>query len=224
MNNQIPPNSYFSELRFRFPVYHFFYLSNALSILRILLVPAIYWSLISEHMVVLICVGGVAFISDMLDGYFARRLDQKSELGKVLDPIADKLTISLVSFALILSRKPEFDANFPVWAFLIMIMRDLLILTGSAFLFKRTQVIEPSNIWGRVATVFISIALILYILNYQQIFYELKFRGTFIDYINFIKDLQIADRSLSTDNVLITKQDDGTINVTSTLIVNLMKI
>jgi len=170
VNNQIPPNSYFSELRFRFPVYHFFYLSNALSILRILLVPAIYWSLISEHMVMLICVGGVAFISDMLDGYFARRLDQKSELGKVLDPIADKLTISLVSFALILSRKPEFDANFPVWAFLIMIMRDLLILTGSAFLFKRTQVIEPSNIWGRVATVFISSALILYILNYQQIF------------------------------------------------------
>ena len=60
--------------------------------------------------------------------------------------------------------------------------------------------------------------------NYQQVSYQLKFRGTFLDYINFIKDLQIADRSLSTDNVLITKQDDGTINVTSTLIVNLMKI
>ena len=115
VNNQIPPNSYFSALRFRFPVYHFFYLSNALSMLRILLVPAIYWSLVSGHMVMLFFFGGAAFISDMLDGFFARRLDQRSELGKVLDPIADKLTIAFVSFALILSRKPGFDANFPVW-------------------------------------------------------------------------------------------------------------
>ena len=60
--------------------------------------------------------------------------------------------------------------------------------------------------------------------DYQQVSYKLTFRGTFIDYINFIKDLQIADRSLSTDDALITKQDDDTINVTSTLIVNLMKI
>lgn len=170
VNNQIPPNSYFSALRFRFPVYHFFYLSNALSMLRILLVPAIYWSLVNGHIVMLIFFGGAALISDMLDGFFARRLDQRSELGKVLDPIADKLTITFVSFALILSRKSGFDANFPVWAFLIMVMRDFLILGGSVFLFKRTWVIEPSNFCGRAATVFISIALIFYILNYQQIF------------------------------------------------------
>ena len=51
-----------------------------------------------------------------------------------------------------------------------MVMRDFLILGGSVFLFKRTWVIEPSNFCGRAATVFISIALIFYILNYQQIF------------------------------------------------------
>ena len=60
--------------------------------------------------------------------------------------------------------------------------------------------------------------------DYQQVSYKLTFRGTFIDYINFIKDLQIADKSLSTDNALIKKQDDETINVTSTLTVKLMKI
>ena len=60
--------------------------------------------------------------------------------------------------------------------------------------------------------------------DYQQVSYKLTFKGTFIDYINFIKDLQIADKSLSTDNALIKKQDDETINVTSTLIVKLMKI
>ena len=60
--------------------------------------------------------------------------------------------------------------------------------------------------------------------DYQQVSYQLTFKGTFIDYINFIKDLQIADKSLSTDNALIKKQDDETINVTSTLTVKLMKI
>ena len=60
--------------------------------------------------------------------------------------------------------------------------------------------------------------------DYQQVSYKLTFRGTFIDYINFIKDLQIADKSLSTDNALIKKQEDETINVTSTLTVKLMKI
>ena len=170
VKNQIPSNSYFSALRLRFPVYHFFYLSNVLSILRILLVPAIYWSFVSEHMVMFTSLGSIAFISDMLDGFFARRLDQRSELGKVLDPIADKLTITLVSLALIWSREPEVDANFPVLAFLIMIIRDLIVFGGSVFLFKRTWVIEPSNFWGRTATVLISIALIFYILNYQGIF------------------------------------------------------
>ena len=60
--------------------------------------------------------------------------------------------------------------------------------------------------------------------DYQEVSYKLTFKGTFIDYINFIKDLQIADKSLSTDNALIKKQDDETINVTSTLTVKLMKI
>ena len=60
--------------------------------------------------------------------------------------------------------------------------------------------------------------------DYQQVSYKLTFKGTFIDYINFIKDLQIADKSLSTDNALIKQQDDKTINVTSTLTVKLMKI
>lgn len=60
--------------------------------------------------------------------------------------------------------------------------------------------------------------------NYKQVSYQLKFEGTFIDYINFIKDIQFEDRSLSANDVIITKVDGDKIKVSSTLIVNIMKI
>jgi len=60
--------------------------------------------------------------------------------------------------------------------------------------------------------------------GYKQVSYQLKFEGTFIDYINFIKDIQFEDKSLSTNEVIITKVDDDKINVSSTLTVNIMKI
>ena len=60
--------------------------------------------------------------------------------------------------------------------------------------------------------------------NYKQVSYQLKFEGTFIDYINFIKDIQFEDKSLSTNDVIITKIDDDKIDITSTLTVNIMKI
>ena len=60
--------------------------------------------------------------------------------------------------------------------------------------------------------------------GYKQVSYQIMFEGTFIDYINFIKDIQFEDKSLSTNNAIITKAEDNKINVTSTLTVNIMKI
>ena len=60
--------------------------------------------------------------------------------------------------------------------------------------------------------------------KYQQISYELQFQGRFIDYINFIKDIQYADKSLSTNDVIIEKVDENKINISSVLTINLMKI
>ena len=60
--------------------------------------------------------------------------------------------------------------------------------------------------------------------GYKQVSYQIMFEGTFIDYINFIKDIQFEDKSLSTNNAIITKAEDNKINITSTLTVNIMKI
>ena len=52
----------------------------------------------------------------------------------------------------------------------------------------------------------------------------MQFEGTFIDYINFVKDVQLEDKSLSTSDVIITKVGDDKIDISSTLTVNIMKI
>ena len=60
--------------------------------------------------------------------------------------------------------------------------------------------------------------------NYKQISYKIMFEGTFVDYINFIKDIQFEDRSLSANDAIITKEEGNKINISSTLTVNIMKI
>ena len=95
----------------------------------------------------------------MLDGYFARRLNQRTNLGKILDPIADKAIISAVIIALILSH-----SSFPRWAFVIVIIRDVLIVVANIFLFHRTQTIGRSDKWGKCTTFFLATALVLYVL------------------------------------------------------------
>lgn len=140
-------------------VRNFFYVSNLLSIIRLGLTPFLFRSIIRESHLAVLIIGGLAILTDMLDGYFARRLNQRTNLGKILDPIADKAIISAVILALILS-----NSSFPLWAFVVVIIRDILIVIANIFLFHRTQIIGKSDVWGKCTTFFLATALVLYAL------------------------------------------------------------
>ena len=140
-------------------VRNFFYVSNLLSIIRLGLTPFLFRSIIRESHLAALIIGGLAILTDMLDGYFARRLNQRTNLGKILDPIADKAIISAVIIALILS-----NSSFPLWAFVVVIIRDVLIVIANIFLFHRTQIIGKSDVWGKCTTFFLATALVLYAL------------------------------------------------------------
>ena len=140
-------------------VRNFFYVSNLLSIIRLGLTPFLFHTIIRRFHVEALVIGGLAILTDMLDGYFARRLSQRTNLGKILDPIADKTIISAVIIALILS-----NSSFPRWAFVIVIIRDVLIVIANIFLFHRTQIIGKSDGWGKCTTFFLATALVLYAL------------------------------------------------------------
>ena len=138
----------------------FLYISNILSASRLLMVPFIFYFIYRAQWRLAIVCGAVAVTTDLLDGFFARRLEQHSELGYILDPVADKLAISAGIFALVLSK-----STFPLWAFYIIVTRDVLIVLGNGVLAYKAKMITRSNLWGKCTSFFLSIALMLYLLR-----------------------------------------------------------
>ena len=139
---------------------HFFYISNILSVARLGTVPFIFYFIYRAQWVFAIVCGGVAVVTDLLDGFFARRLKQHSELGYILDPVADKLAISAGIFALVLA-----ESQFPHWAFATVVTRDVLIVLGNAVLAYKAKMITRSNLWGKCTSFFLSIAVMFYLLR-----------------------------------------------------------
>lgn len=98
---------------------------NIITFIRLGLLPVLLWALYDRHYGSAFWLFVAASLGDGLDGYLARKLNQMSHLGALLDPIADKLTI--LGLALILAQQ----ALLPVWIVVLMILRDLIIVAGA---------------------------------------------------------------------------------------------
>lgn len=116
-------------------------LANKISIFRILLVPGIVASLIYYHpdrdwlRFVALGLFVVGTASDAIDGYFARRHNQQTELGTLLDPIADKfLILSALISCSVIHGLPAW-MRVPAWFNLVVISRDVLLISGALVLF-----------------------------------------------------------------------------------------
>jgi cardiolipin synthase len=120
---------------------------NLISFLRIVLIPVFVALIVDPDTTTTGLVLFVVVIStDWIDGAIARATDQVSELGKVLDPVADRLAIAAGLIALVVR-----DA-FPAWAALLILVRDLaVVIAGLVLLSKRRARIEVRYI-GKVAT------------------------------------------------------------------------
>ncbi len=136
-------------------------LANQLSLFRILLVPGIIACLVYYHperdglRYVALGLFTVAMVSDALDGLLARSQHQQSQLGALLDPIADKLLIlsTLISCSVIHGLPPWM--RLPAWFNLVVISRDAILIAGSIILFfvqGRWSGIQP-NWLGKCTTV-----------------------------------------------------------------------
>jgi cardiolipin synthase (CMP-forming) len=148
--------------------------ANKISTFRILSVPFFIWSLIyysyerESLRYVALGIFIIAVISDAVDGYIARKSQQKSKAGLVLDPLGDKLL--LVSSYIMLSSD-KFNVHFPLWVTLIVISRDIIILLGSVviYLVKQDLNIAPTR-WGKLTTTFQMGAVIAVLLYWQYSF------------------------------------------------------
>ena len=142
----------------------FVYINNLLSLTRLVLAPFVFLSIVHYERAITLALGGLAVLSDLLDGYAARRLKLPSELGKILDPVADKLVIGAALCGLVYSK----HYDFPLWVLGLIIIKDILIVIGSIYLAYHIRRVTRSDRWGKCATVFLSIALILYVLDLTE--------------------------------------------------------
>jgi cardiolipin synthase len=129
---------------------------NLLSLLRILLIP-VFASLIVHHPTTTagLIVFSVVVATDWVDGWVARRTGQVSELGKVLDPTADRLAIAAGLIALVVR------GAFPLWAALLILVRDAGVLFGGAVLLlgMGTRVKLEVRFIGKAATFMLMMAI-----------------------------------------------------------------
>ncbi len=116
-------------------------LANKISIFRILLVPAIVASLVYYHpqrdVLRFVALGLfiLGVLSDALDGFLARLKNQQTELGTILDPIADKfLILSALISCSVIHGLPDW-MRIPAWFNLVVISRDVLLIAGTILLF-----------------------------------------------------------------------------------------
>lgn len=109
---------------------------NIITAFRFLLVPPVVILLLQDRFAAALVVFGVAGLSDGLDGFLAKRYDWRSRLGGLLDPLADKLL--LVSSFLTLG----WLGWIPLWLVALVILRDLVIVTGAIFYHMRIEQLD----------------------------------------------------------------------------------
>ena len=134
--------------------------ANKVTIGRILLVPffivlVLYYVKTGNDVLRWLAIAcfAVAAISDGIDGFLARHFNQRSELGAVLDPLADKLLLVSAIVLLSLHNEPRL-APIPVWLTVTILSRDVLLLIGLALIhFVVGKVVVRPHLLGKTATV-----------------------------------------------------------------------
>ena len=127
---------------------------NLLSLIRILLIPVfgvLFYNGEALWAVVVLVLSG---LTDLFDGKIARRFNQISELGKILDPVADKLTqitIAVVIF-LVLDKSQDPTMQWFKWVFLFFLFQELVMILGGAVMLAIGLRPGAAEIYGKVAT------------------------------------------------------------------------
>ena len=136
---------------------HVWTIPNVLTMIRLLLVPVfvvVYFRITAEPKYAALAIFAAASLTDMLDGYLARKLNQITDFGKLFDPLADKL---MVLSAMVCQAV---TGVFPWAAVIVVACKELVMVLGGLFMLSR-DVVVYSNIAGKAAQVCFILSLIL---------------------------------------------------------------
>lgn len=132
--------------------------ANGLSFVRLLALPLIYLDLAGERWLRAFVLLAVFSATDWFDGYIARRFDQMTKLGALLDPISDRLLFLVVGIGFVVADL------LPLWAVLVLLVRDALVLAVGLVLLARGHAPPAVTRLGKTATFGLMFALPVFLL------------------------------------------------------------
>jgi len=148
----------------------FWNVPNTLTLIRVALVPVLALALLQKKELGALVVIFLAGSTDVLDGLAARALNQRTRIGTIIDPLADKLLLS-TAFVLLTVRSLGFSYVLPLWLTAVVIGRDFLILAGGVAIYCIRGPREfPPTISGKISTVF-QVATVFWVVlsNYVRV-------------------------------------------------------
>ena len=127
---------------------------NMLTVLRLVLIPFIVIAIDQEQYILAIVLFSFSSLTDILDGVIARKFGFITDFGKLMDPVADKLTqLSIVAVLWV-------NQVLPLWMFLALFLKEFVVCIGALFLYKRRDVVVSSKWYGKVTTVLMYLAVV----------------------------------------------------------------
>lgn len=137
-------------------------ISNIITLSRIILLPFIVYFLLTNQRVVAFVIMLISLLSDAVDGYLARKLQQESEVGKFLDPLCDKISLIVIVITLLIID------SIPLWGVIVLVARDILILLGSYVMWRHKSIVFKSNTIGKITGIILGAILLAFTLNLQR--------------------------------------------------------
>ena len=176
---------------------------NILTIIRFLLIPFIIFYIFMGNYILAFAFFTISGITDIADGFIARKFNLISNFGKLMDPLADKLTQISTLTSLVLTN------IIPIWILIIVLLKEFIMIVGASFLYGK-DVVVYSRWYGKLATVLFYVAIVFSLLTKQFaltgiwnqldfILYCLALITTVFALIMYVKDLY--------KNGIIDKQD-----------------
>ncbi len=126
-------------------------LPQLLTGLRLASIPFLWWAAYTAHWQVALFIFFIAALTDVFDGYFARKFDVVTKFGAAFDPFVDKLlTISLVTIMYLVPTMLQA----PFWFFILMLSKELLLVFGAVYFgFIRREIVISAAVPGKIAGV-----------------------------------------------------------------------
>ena len=190
------------------------HIPNALTIVRFLLIPFILFYIFTGNYILAFIFFTISGITDVVDGFIARKFNLISNFGKLMDPLADKATQIATLASLVIIE------IIPVWILIIVLAKEFIMIVGASFLYGK-DVVVYSRWYGKAATVLFYLAIVCSLLlkqfNLDGIWQELDYMvyclaliTTIFALIMYVKDLYgkgIIDKQDLQKEVTVDKKE-----------------